>query len=67
MRNISIDRYVLIGNHMDAWILGGLDPASGTSVLLEIARVYGHIKKETGNKISHSYFTPSFNLGLIYK
>ncbi|KAK4016643.1 hypothetical protein OUZ56_031605 [Daphnia magna] len=41
------DRYVLIGNHMDAWTLGGIDPASGTSVLVEMARTFGYIKEES--------------------
>lgn len=42
------DRYVLVGNHMDAWTLGGIDPASGTSVLVEIARAFGNVKQKTG-------------------
>ena len=48
----EIDRYVLIGNHMDAWILGGVDPASGTSVMIEMARAFGHIKQTKSNTIS---------------
>uniref|UniRef100_A0A7C8YRF8 glutamate carboxypeptidase II n=1 Tax=Opuntia streptacantha TaxID=393608 RepID=A0A7C8YRF8_OPUST len=32
------DRYVLLGNHRDAWTYGAVDPNSGTSVLLEVAR-----------------------------
>lgn len=32
---------------MDAWTLGGIDPASGTSVLVEMARTFGHIKEES--------------------
>ena len=35
------DRYVIIGNHVDAWHFGGVDPSSGTSIVLEIARAIG--------------------------
>lgn len=35
------DRYVLFGNHRDAWVHGGLDPNSGTAVMLEVSRVLG--------------------------
>ncbi|XP_064600918.1 LOW QUALITY PROTEIN: putative N-acetylated-alpha-linked acidic dipeptidase [Liolophura sinensis] len=38
---VEKDRYVLIGNHLDAWIQGAVDPSSGTATLLEIARVFG--------------------------
>ncbi|KAI5074216.1 hypothetical protein GOP47_0010815 [Adiantum capillus-veneris] len=35
------DRYVLLGNHRDAWTFGAVDPNSGTAALLEIARRFG--------------------------
>ena len=50
---VLIDRYVLVGNHLDAWTLGGIDPASGTSVLLEIARSYGRLKEKSSTVISN--------------
>lgn len=28
-------RYVILGNHRDAWTFGAVDPNSGTAVLLE--------------------------------
>nr|XP_043628986.1 probable glutamate carboxypeptidase LAMP1 [Erigeron canadensis] len=31
------DRFVLLGNHRDAWTFGGADPNSGTAALLEVA------------------------------
>ncbi|CAM8891734.1 unnamed protein product [Rhodiola kirilowii] len=34
------DRYILLGNHRDAWTFGAVDPNSGTSALLDIARRY---------------------------
>ncbi|GFO49278.1 N-acetylated-alpha-linked acidic dipeptidase 2 [Plakobranchus ocellatus] len=40
---IEPDRYVLLGNHRDAWIYGALDPSTGTAAMLEIARVMGKL------------------------
>lgn len=34
------DRFVLLGNHRDAWTYGAVDPNSGTTALLDIARRY---------------------------
>ena len=42
----EVDRYVMFGNHRDAWDYGGADPSSGTAVLLEVARAFGIIKKK---------------------
>ncbi|CAF3577525.1 unnamed protein product [Rotaria sordida] len=42
---IEPDRYVVIGNHRDAWSLGSLDPTSGTATLLEITRALGEMYK----------------------
>lgn len=41
------DRYVLVGNHLDAWTLGAVDPSSGTAVMVEMARAMGSIKQKT--------------------
>ncbi|XP_022242586.1 N-acetylated-alpha-linked acidic dipeptidase 2-like [Limulus polyphemus] len=38
---VEPDRYVLVGNHRDAWSHGAVDPSSGTSQLLELTRVMG--------------------------
>ncbi|CAD5115319.1 DgyrCDS4306 [Dimorphilus gyrociliatus] len=35
------DRYVIIGNHYDAWLTGAVDPISGTAILQEISRSLG--------------------------
>ena len=43
---VEPDRYVLIGNHRDAWGYGASDPSSGTAQLLETARVLGQLKKD---------------------
>uniref|UniRef100_F7BEM7 glutamate carboxypeptidase II n=1 Tax=Ciona intestinalis TaxID=7719 RepID=F7BEM7_CIOIN len=40
------DKYVLLGNHRDAWAFGGLDPSSGTAVVMEVARAMGVVVKQ---------------------
>jgi N-acetylated-alpha-linked acidic dipeptidase len=32
---------VIVGNHRDAWVYGGVDPSSGTASLMELARSLG--------------------------
>ncbi|WCJ34125.1 Glutamate carboxypeptidase 2 [Euphorbia peplus] len=39
------DRYVILGNHRDAWTYGAVDPNSGTAALLDIARRYALLLK----------------------
>ncbi|XP_010420791.1 PREDICTED: probable glutamate carboxypeptidase 2 [Camelina sativa] len=39
------DRYVILGNHRDAWTYGAVDPNSGTAVLLEIAQRLDKLQK----------------------
>jgi len=38
------DEWVLIGNHRDAWVDGGVDPVSGTAAMLELTRSLGRLK-----------------------
>nr|XP_043628985.1 probable glutamate carboxypeptidase LAMP1 [Erigeron canadensis] len=40
------DRYVILGNHRDAWTFGAVDPSSGTAALLEVAERLGKLQKE---------------------
>ncbi|VDM78546.1 unnamed protein product, partial [Strongylus vulgaris] len=42
------DRYVILGNHFDAWVYGSMDPNSGTAVLAEVARAMMQTVNETG-------------------
>ena len=35
------DRWVVVGNHRDAWVYGGVDPSSGSASLMELARALG--------------------------
>ncbi|KAI5359143.1 Putative PA domain, transferrin receptor-like, dimerization domain, peptidase M28 [Septoria linicola] len=43
----SSDEAIVIGNHRDAWIIGGAaDPNSGTAVIVELGRVFGKLLKQ---------------------
>jgi N-acetylated-alpha-linked acidic dipeptidase len=35
------DELVIVGNHRDAWVYGGVDPSSGSAALMELARTLG--------------------------
>ncbi|KAK0570869.1 hypothetical protein LWI29_007716 [Acer saccharum] len=39
------DRFVILGNHRDAWTFGAVDPNSGTAALLEIAERLQKLQK----------------------
>ena len=39
------DDVVIVGNHRDAWIYGGVDPSSGSAALVELARVLGDMAR----------------------
>jgi len=39
------DQWVIAGNHRDAWVYGGVDPSSGSAVLMETARALGALVK----------------------
>jgi N-acetylated-alpha-linked acidic dipeptidase len=39
------DAVVIVGNHRDAWIYGGVDPSSGSAALTELARTLGELKR----------------------
>ena len=34
-------RYVMMGNHRDAWGFGALDPGSGTAQMMEVTKFFG--------------------------
>src|SRR5678816_4063105 len=40
------DRLVILGNHRDAWVFGAVDPNSGTSTMLEVAKGFGDLLKQ---------------------
>ena len=37
------DEVVIVGNHRDAWVYGGVDPSSGSAALIELARTLGEL------------------------
>ncbi|CAH1792636.1 unnamed protein product [Owenia fusiformis] len=39
--SVEPDRYIIIGNHRDAWNFGAIDNTQGTALLHEFARVFG--------------------------
>ncbi|XP_015691752.2 probable glutamate carboxypeptidase LAMP1 [Oryza brachyantha] len=40
------DRYIILGNHRDAWTFGAVDPNSGTAALLELAQRFSELQKK---------------------
>ena len=43
--SVEPDRWVLVGNHRDAWVYGAVDPSSGTAATLETCRAIGSAVK----------------------
>jgi len=43
--NEEKDRWVVMGNHRDAWVFGAVDPNSGSATMLEVARGFGQLIK----------------------
>jgi N-acetylated-alpha-linked acidic dipeptidase len=44
--SVERDRWVMIGNHRDAWVYGAVDPGSGTAATLEMCRAIGESVKK---------------------
>jgi N-acetylated-alpha-linked acidic dipeptidase len=44
--NEEKNRWVILGNHRDAWVFGAVDPNSGTSAMLEVGRGFGELLKQ---------------------
>ena len=44
--NEERDRWIVLGNHRDAWVFGAVDPNSGTSAMLEVGRGFGQLLKQ---------------------
>jgi N-acetylated-alpha-linked acidic dipeptidase len=41
--SVSPGEWVIAGNHRDAWLYGGVDPSSGSAVMMEMARALGSL------------------------
>ena len=39
------DEWVILGNHRDAWVFGGVDPSSGSASMMELTRAMGQLAK----------------------
>jgi hypothetical protein len=39
------DEWIVLGNHRDAWVFGGVDPGSGTASMMELTRALGKLAK----------------------
>ncbi len=42
---VEPDRWVMVGNHRDAWVYGAVDPGSGTAATLEMCHALGEAVK----------------------
>ncbi len=40
------DEWIVLGNHRDAWVFGGVDPSSGTASMMELTRSLGQLKQQ---------------------
>ena len=40
------DEWIVLGNHRDAWVFGGVDPSSGTASMMELTRALGELAKQ---------------------
>ncbi|HUU33686.1 MAG TPA: M28 family peptidase, partial [Vicinamibacterales bacterium] len=40
------DEWVVLGNHHDAWVFGGVDPSSGTASMMELTKALGALKQQ---------------------
>jgi N-acetylated-alpha-linked acidic dipeptidase len=39
------NEWVVLGNHRDAWVFGGVDPSSGTAAMMELTRALAKLAK----------------------
>jgi N-acetylated-alpha-linked acidic dipeptidase len=44
--NEEKDRWVVLGNHRDAWVFGAVDPNSGSAAMLELGHGFGELLKQ---------------------
>ena len=40
------DQWIVMGNHRDAWVFGGVDPSSGTASMMEMTRALAALHKQ---------------------
>lgn len=61
----TIHRYVLLGNHRDAWTFGAVDPNSGTAALLEVCSLFWYTKAKCIYHHMHEGMDNQFLLGTM--
>ena len=44
--SVEPERWIMVGNHRDAWVYGAVDPGSGTAATLEMCRAIGAAVKD---------------------
>ena len=49
---VLLDRYVIVGCHYDAWFNGGVNPNTGTAVMIEVAKALGEMVNKGMEKCS---------------
>jgi N-acetylated-alpha-linked acidic dipeptidase len=54
------EQMVVLGNHRDAWVFGGVDPSSGTATQMELARTLGRLARE-GHRSKRSIVLASWD------
>ena len=47
------DEWIVLGNHRDAWVFGGVDPSSGTASMMELTRALGKLAKSRNASAPH--------------
>ena len=48
------DEWVVLGNHHDAWVFGGVDPSSGTASMMELTKALGDLKQQGRAATAHA-------------
>jgi N-acetylated-alpha-linked acidic dipeptidase len=54
---VEPDRWIMLGNHRDAWVYGAVDPGSGTAATLETCRALGTAVKNGWKPKRSLYYT----------
>jgi N-acetylated-alpha-linked acidic dipeptidase len=56
------DELVVVGNHRDAWVYGGVDPSSGTASMIELVRSLGSLPRPKRTIVFANWDAEEFTL-----
>ena len=56
------DELVIVGNHRDAWVYGGVDPSSGTASMMELVRSLGALPRPKRTIVFANWDAEEFTL-----